>query len=116
MNPERIRESEIWDLINSAYEEMSLEQRKMWEVIKIHPVQWYSDYGPFWVVAILGTTVIWYNDIEDGFNRSVFNEFGRIAEYHCNQDELAWQIQDVINHVKDGYDSARYAGPPISCN
>jgi hypothetical protein len=114
MSPERITESEIWDLINNAYENMSLEQRRIWEVIKIYPQKWQSCFGPFWIVAIVGSTVIWYNDIEEGFNRSSFSELGKIAEYHCNQDELEWQIQGVINHLKDGYDSALYAGPPIS--
>ena len=38
-----------------------------------HP---YGDLGGgFWVVALLGETVVWFNDIEDGFNRSHFCRF-----------------------------------------
>ena len=29
--------------------------------------------GVFWVVGLIGRTVIWYNDIEEGFNRSAFD-------------------------------------------
>ncbi|MEW8073348.1 MAG: hypothetical protein AB2765_11185 [Candidatus Thiodiazotropha endolucinida] len=64
------------------------------------------------VVAIIGNTVIWINDIEKGFNRSNFKEFGIIEEYYCNQDELEWQVQNVINQMRDGYDSAGYCGAP----
>lgn len=118
MNWQPTSESEIWDLINHSYERMSLEQRRVWEVIRIMPQKWiqhpYGDQGGgFWVVAIIGQTVIWFNDIEDGFNRSGFNVFGEIHEYHCNQDELEWQIQNVIENLKTGYDAAGYASAPM---
>lgn len=31
---------------------------------------------------------LWFNDIEDGFNRSKYSDFGKIDEYWCNQDRL----------------------------
>ena len=112
-----ISEAGIWDSINEAYERMSPEQRRMWETIKIDPEKWsqepYGNEGKgFWVVAIIGNTVIWFNDIEDGYNRSTFTEYGKINEYHCNQDDLESQVQNVINQVRDGYDSAGYFGAP----
>lgn len=111
-------ELEIWDAINDSYERMSLDQRRIWEVIQIHPVKWKQDpYGNqgngFWVVALIGNTVIWFNDIEDGFNRSSFKEYGVIKEYYCNQDELEWQVQGVINQIRDGYDSTGRCGEPL---
>ncbi|MCB1052282.1 MAG: hypothetical protein KDC71_16900 [Acidobacteria bacterium] len=117
MSWEPISEVEIWDLINKSYERMSPEQRRVWEVIKIMPQKWSEESfgglgGGFWVVAIIGETVIWFNDIEDGFNRSRFKVFGAINEYYCNQDDLECQVQNVINHLKTGYDAAGYTGPP----
>lgn len=117
MNWRPTSESEIWDMINQAFERMTLEQRRVWDVIKILPQKWSQDpYGDegggFWVVAVIGETVIWFNDIEDGFNRSSFNVFGKINEYFCNQDNLEWQVQNVIDNLKTGYDAAGYAGPP----
>ena len=96
---------------------MTLEQRRAWDVVKILPEKWsQDDYGNlgggFWVVAIVGRTVIWFNDIEDGFNRSAFSEFGKIDEYWCNQDELEHQVQNVINQFREGSDSAGYCGGP----
>ncbi|MGR6873995.1 hypothetical protein ACU6U9_17175 [Pseudomonas sp. HK3] len=105
MNWTPISELEILDTINTSYERMNLKQRRMWDAIKIPPVKWrqdpYANEGAgFWVVALIGLTVIWFNDIEDGFNRSSFIEYGVIDNYFCNQDELEWQVQGVINQVE----------------
>lgn len=64
-----------------------------WSTIKIDPAKWeeetYSlEGGVFWAVALIGKLVIWYNDIEEGFNISKYNDYGIISEYWCNQDEL----------------------------
>ncbi|MBT3060610.1 MAG: hypothetical protein B6D77_04300 [gamma proteobacterium symbiont of Ctena orbiculata] len=112
-----ITESELWDDINKAFERMSPEQRKIWEIIKILPEKWSQDpWGNegngFWVVALIGNNVIWYNDIEDGFNQSTFSEYGKIREYWCNQDELEWAVQNIINMLHDGYDSSGRFGAP----
>lgn len=119
MKWEPISEAAIWDSINESYERMSLEQRRVWEVIKVEPQKWAqtpygNEGGGFWVVAIIGNSVIWFNDIEDGFNRSSFKKLGEIEQYFCNQDELEWQVQNIINQIRDGYDSAGYSNAPQS--
>ena len=112
-----ISESDLGDLINKAWEKMSISQRHLWEAIKIAPVKWQeSSYGAigggFWVVAIYGSTVIWFNDIEDGFNRSAWSTPGIIDEYWCNQDELQWTIQQVLELWRDGAMPGGRCGPP----
>lgn len=117
MSWQPISESKIWDLIIDSLERMSLEQKRLWEVVQIVPEKWSqhpwgNEGGGFWVVGIIGSNVIWYNDIEDGFNRSTFTKFGEIDKYWCNQDELEWTVQNIINEIRDGYDSSGYCGPP----
>jgi len=112
-----ITEAEIWGTMNESYDSMTLEQRRVWEVIRINPQKWSQEPygnqgGGFWVVAIIGNTVIWFNDIEDGFNCSTYSNLGKINEYFCNQDRLEWQIQNVINEMREGFDSAGYCGAP----
>ena len=119
MEWESIAEEALWDDINNAYDRMSPEQRKVWEIIKIHPEKWKQDsYGnegnEFWAVAIIGSSVIWFNDIEDGYNQSTYSNFGVINEYWCNQDELEWAVQNIISMFHDGYDSADRSGSPQS--
>jgi hypothetical protein len=112
-----IAEGELWDLINRAWDEMTPLQRRLWEVIKIDPVKWQENSygalgGGFWVVAIYGSTVIWFNDIEDGFNRSTWSTPGTIDEYWCNQDKLQWTVQHVLDQWRDGFSSGARCGPP----
>ena len=104
-------------MVNSAWERMSLPQRRLWEVVRIDPVKWQQHpYGTmgggFWVVGIYGQKVIWLNDIEDGFNRSRWSQPGVIDEYWCNQDQLEWTVQHVINEIADGHASGGYSSPP----
>lgn len=47
-----------------------------------------GDGGGFWVIAIIEKFILWYNDIEEGFNTSSFTQEGTIGQYWCNQDTL----------------------------
>jgi hypothetical protein len=119
MKWEPISEAAIWDNINDACLRMSPAQERTWEAIKIIPEKWqqspYGDLGGgFWVVAIIGQFVVWFNDIEDGFNVSRYSKYGVIGEYWCNQDELEWAVQRVMNLLERGTDGWANAGPPIS--
>lgn len=96
---------------------MSPAQLRLWEVIRIEPVKWrqrpYGDQGAgFWVVAIIGSTVLWFNDIEDGFNRSRYSAYGLIDDYWCNQDELELAVQYLGNAIEQGTDLVRLAKRP----
>ena len=84
--------------------DMSDEQRNFWDLIKIVPEKWlekrYGNEGNgFWVVAIVGRQVIWYNDIEEGFNISKYEVFGEILEYNCSQVELNWSVAGLIERI-----------------
>lgn len=112
-----ISEAELWDDINQSWDRMSWPQRRLWNAIRITPEKWqlhpWGDEGEgFWVVAILGKTVVWFNDIEDGFNRSQYNEFGLIRDYWCNQDELEVTVQCLLNEIMTGQASGGLARPP----
>ncbi|WP_035060713.1 hypothetical protein [Andreprevotia chitinilytica] len=116
MSWQPISESKIWDKIICAESEMNPAQLRLWEVIKITPVKWQqSPYGNlgggFWVVAILGQFVIWFNDIEDGFNVSSYEQYGFIKEYWCNQDELDLAVQSLLNCIQYGYSLPKCSAP-----
>lgn len=93
-------------------------QRRLWEAIRISPEKWQQEpYGSegagFWVVGILGALVVWYNDIEDGFNYSKYERFGTIEEYWCNQDRLEWILQTLLGYIESGQLVGPRASPPI---
>lgn len=78
--------SELQSEIDSGIEKMTPQQLKIWQGISITPEKWHEEEygkegGGFWVVAIKDFEVIWYNDIEEGFNTSIFHLKGKINDY-----------------------------------
>jgi len=53
---------------------------------------------------LIGRTVIWYNDLEDGFNRSLYSSYGLIDDYWRNDDELDVAIQYLANALSGDQD------------
>lgn len=113
-----VTESALWELILAAEARMAPPESKLWECVRIPPHKWkepsYGDVGGggFWVVGIIGNTVIWYNDIEEGFNRSSYVDFGTIGEYWCNQDELEHTLCSLSYRIETGLGDA-CSSPPV---
>jgi len=117
MDWEPISEAKLWDKLNAAASRMDAQQERLWEAIRIPPEKWEHDpYGKigggFWAVGLLGKRVLWYNDIEEGFNSSTYSRYGHIDEYWCNQDELEHTVQHLLNLIANGSDSAPRCTPP----
>jgi hypothetical protein len=118
MDWEPISEAALWDKIISAEGRMTPQVHRLWEAIKVLPEKWAEQVygavgGGFWVVAIVGNRVIWFNDIEDGFNCSSYAAFGELADYFCNQDELENAVQDMLTTIETGKDSIARCSAPI---
>lgn len=106
---EPISEAALMGRIDQGYARMANAQQRLWNAIRIDPEKWqqhpYGDAGGgFWTVAIVGRTVIWYNDLEDGFNRSVYSTYGVIDDYWCNDDELDVTVQYLASALSGGQD------------
>jgi hypothetical protein len=118
MEWEPISEADLWSKIISAKDRMSPQILRLWEAIKVPPQKWTEQTygtvgGGFWVVAIIGNKVIWFNDIEDGFNCSSYVVFGQLDEYFCNQDELEVAVQDVLMIIDAGSGSIARCSAPL---
>jgi hypothetical protein len=88
---------------------MTAAQRQLWQAMRIEPEKWqqhpFGDPGEgFWVSAIIGRSVIWYNDREEGFNRSQYSVHGTFDDYWCNDDELELTVQYLMNAMTQGTD------------
>jgi hypothetical protein len=106
---EPISEAALLARIGQGYARMTQAQQRLWNAIRIDPEKWqqhpYGDAGGgFWTVALVGRTAIWYNDREDGFNRSAYSTYGVIDDYCCNQDELDVTIEYLANALSRGHD------------
>ena len=105
MNWEPITIQELQKEITKSINDLNDETFGFWQSIKIAPEKWIekefgNEGGGFWVVAIYNNYVIWYNDIEEGFNISEFNQKGHILEYNAEQDELKFSIIKLKNLTK----------------
>ncbi|NDW10507.1 hypothetical protein [Dysgonomonas sp. 520] len=110
--------NDLYDRILEAEKEFSGELSNFWELIKIFPEKWkeekYAKEGDgFWVVAICGRKIVWYNDIEEGFNISDYKIYGQFEDYYCNQDDLNWCIISLFDLIKFGGGIIGQAGPPL---
>ena len=117
MKWEPISEIELIDEIQKTETELNGELWNFWQLIKIEPNKWDeptfgNEGGGFWVVAICGKKVIWYNDIEEGFNISNYSKIGLIDGYYCNQDKLNHSVIILYDLVKFGGEISGQAGPP----
>lgn len=84
---------ELERLIAEELAECTPEQRERFNSIRGEPTKWQlepwgNEGGGFWVVARVPGQVLWYNDIEEGFNWSSYSTEGVIGQYWCNQDAL----------------------------
>lgn len=116
---EPISLEELYDLILDTEKELTSELLNFWELIKIYPEKWKEEKygnegGGFWVVGLIGKRIIWYNDIEEGFNISDYVRYGEFSDYWCNQDKLRYSIQDLFDLIKFGGNITGQAGPPQS--
>lgn len=87
--------------ISKAESEMNLELFNLWNKVKTTPCKWAeremgNEGSGFWVIAEYKDLVLYYNDIEDGFNISHFEKHGEIDEYHVEQDELYFAILKLL--------------------
>jgi hypothetical protein len=116
---EPISLEDLYDLILDTEKELTSELFNFWELIKIYPEKWKEEKygnegGGFWVVGLIGKRIIWYNDIEEGFNISDYIQYGEFSDYWCNQDKLRYAIQDLYGLIKFGGNIIGQAGPPQS--
>ena len=107
---------ELSDQIATSLAQMEDGERLLWGLVRVPPVKWcqhpWGDLGGgFWVVGIIGCQVIWYNDIEHGFNVSGYEEAGTIAKYWCNPDELHHVIWQLRQQIESGTRAGGF-GPP----
>ena len=112
-----ITEAALRKRIAQGVARMSAACRRLWEAVRVEPEKWalhpYGDAGGgFWVVAIIGRSVIWYNDIDEGFNRSGYSGYGRIDDYWRNDDELDVALAYLNNAIELGADLLRLRRPP----
>ena len=87
-----IRIDELESLVETELGECSNELRKVFNQYRVPfhhaPLERYGLMEQVFIVAKRDDEVMYYEDVEEGFNFSPINSDGRILEHWCNQYEL----------------------------
>lgn len=91
-----ITADEMQSLIDEQLLECTDKQRIIFAQYRVPlrptPLMRYGQLEEVFVVAQRGDEVMYYEDVEDGFNFSPLTADGKIAEHWCNQDELKYAL------------------------
>ena len=75
------------------------------------PLERYGKLGEVFVVARRGDEVLYYEDVEEGFNFSPVDLNGRVLEHWCNQDELRFALVHWLSAPEE--DARARLGPGV---
>lgn len=91
-----ITANELESLIDRQLQDCTPEQQELFRRFRVPlrptPIERYGQLESVFVAARRGGEVMYYEDVEDGFNFSPLTPDGRIAEHRCNQDELRYAL------------------------
>jgi hypothetical protein len=79
---------------------------RLWERIKIPASLWRQSQYPvdssFWVIAVMGNRCMYFNHVEGGWGWGRYHDWGSIATYHCQQDEIHHVIFQTLFAIDKG--------------
>jgi hypothetical protein len=91
---------EVQQIVVRDLKDCDAEQLAAFEKYRVEPfsapIVRYGQTERVVVVARNGDQVIYYEDVEDGFNVSPISPDGRVLEHWCNQDELRFALNAWI--------------------
>ncbi len=112
-----ITEAALLALLHAEEAGLDAAQAALWRLIRIPPAKWaqhpYGDEGGgFWVVALIGTQVVWFNDVEDGFDISPYRQSGVIDAYRASQFTLQHVLHQIAAAIATGSVPGPFRVPP----
>jgi len=91
---------EVRQIVEEPLEQCDDEQLAVFDGYAVEPyaapILRYGEMEAAVVVARRGNEVIYWEDIEEGFNLSALSSDGRILEHWCNHDELRFALNAWI--------------------
>jgi hypothetical protein len=87
---------EIEEILAQQVADLSEDERQAFERFRLEPYQApitrYGKNEKVFVVARNGDEVMYWEDVEEGFNISPFDRSGQITQHWCNQDSLKFAL------------------------
>jgi hypothetical protein len=87
---------EVEAIIAADLRECTAAQRETWKrycvPLRSAPIERYGKSEHVFIVAQRGNEVLYWEDVEEGFNFSELGPNGEILEHSCNQDGLQYAL------------------------
>lgn len=99
-----VTERHLADMLRTAEQQMAPSLRQTWQLIRLpapelwHQHPWGDEGCGFWVVAVFGKTCVYFNDITQGFNSSIFMRWGHIEDYQTRNDTLDRHLAGLFHN------------------
>ena len=91
-----IEKDELEQIIAADLAQCTPEQQAVFEQYRVPlrraPIERYGKLEHVLIVAQRGDEVMYFDDIEEGFNFSPIDADGKILQHWCNQDELTYAL------------------------
>ena len=91
-----IEKEELEEIIREDLALCKPEQRAVFEKYRVPlrraPIERYGKLEYVFIVAQRGDEVMYFEDVEEGFNFSPVDSEGKILQHWCNQDELTFAL------------------------
>jgi len=95
-----ITRKELTTLLASEEAKLDEKSAKLFKQIRVTPyavpIHRGSKIESVFVVAKKGLNILFYEDVEEGFEWSCLNSSGQIESYFCNQWELSLALKQVL--------------------
>ena len=102
-----VTERHLAAMLRHAEQQLDPALHQIWRLIRLplpelwqqHP--WGDEGCGFWVVAVFGKTCVYFNDISQGFNSSIFMNWGHIEDYQTRTDALDVHLERLFQSHPD---------------
>lgn len=97
--------ADIQRIVEADLELCSDDEKRIFREMAINPTRYpinrYGELDYVFVVAIRDSEVLYWEDVEEGFNVSRLGANGQILEHFCNQDTLSHALNAWVTGARN---------------
>ncbi len=97
-------QAQVEQIIRTELADCEPQQRETFERYRVSlrraPIMRYGRSEYVFIVAQRGNEVMYYEDVEGGFNFSPLGQDGQVLQHWCDQDELKFALWHWMGHPK----------------